>query len=406
MGPRVSAGSRGVPSIVFARASGCNVWDVDGNRFVDLAAGFGSLLLGHSHPVVVRSLAVQSERLLQSMGDLFASDARIALLEQLTARFPAAPHQGILGQSGADAVTAALKTALLYTGKPAVIAVEGAYHGLSYGPLAACGLRGSYRTPFASHLNPHVRWVPFLSSEVELDVLGQALARGDVGALLIEPVLGRGGVRPIAREVLVRAMELAREAGALVIADEIWTGLGRSGEFSYALACGAAPDIVTFGKGLGGGLPVSAAMARAEVMAAWSQEREVVHTSTFAGAPLACATAIATLRALEELELIDRSREIGTYWKRRLVEVLTPLGVEVRGHGLMLAIDFGARPGAASRAMGALLERGFITSTGGGGRDVLVLTPPLIVERALLDAFCDVVAEVAPAVLQASPVAD
>ena len=160
--------------IVYASAKGCNVLDVDSNRYLDLAAGFGAMLLGHSHPSVLRMLDFQSRRLLMALGDVFPADDKIALLERLAALHPDPNARVILGQSGADAVTAALKSALLFTGKPGVLAFGGAYHGLSHAPLAACGLRESYRAPFAAQLNPHVRFADYPAQDEDLDrVLSQ-----------------------------------------------------------------------------------------------------------------------------------------------------------------------------------------------------------------------------------------
>ena len=144
-------------TIVLSQGKGCNVIDVDSNRYVDLAGGFGSLLLGHSHESIVRAMELQVPRLMQGLGDVYPSDAKIGLLARLAELHPAKHAQSILGQSGSDAVSAALKTAALATGRPGVVAFSGAYHGLGYGPLSALGLRASYREPFAAQLNPHVR---------------------------------------------------------------------------------------------------------------------------------------------------------------------------------------------------------------------------------------------------------
>src|SRR6185295_2973320 len=166
--------------------------------------------------------------------------------------------------SGADAVTAALKTALLFTGKPGVIAFEASYHGLSYAPLAASGLRASYRKPFAAQLNPHVCFVPYprdvSDAELVLERVRFELVQSNVGAVLIEPLLGRGGCVVPPADFLPELGQLARAAGALTIADEIWTGLGRAGKLLFSLSDGFVPDLVCLGKGLGGGLPVSACL--------------------------------------------------------------------------------------------------------------------------------------------------
>ncbi|HXS19012.1 MAG TPA: aspartate aminotransferase family protein, partial [Polyangiaceae bacterium] len=394
MGPRSSGGRRS-PSIVLSQGKGCNVLDVDGNRYVDLAAGFGSLLLGHAHSAVLRAIEIQSGRLMQGLGDVYPSDAKIGLLDRLARLHPDPSAQVILGQSGADAITAALKTAVLATGKTAVLAFKSAYHGLSYGALGVSDLRPSYREPFVDHLARDVRFVPYPASAAEaqqsLDECKRQLADGRVGAVLIEPILGRGGVVCPPAGFLTELSELARLHGALLIADEIWTGLGRAGFWlSHQREAGFFPDLICLGKGLGGGLPISACVGRGRVMQAWSCDQEVVHTSTFAGAPLACTAALATLDVLSRHGLIESTRSLGQTWINSLRELLrdTPI-TDIRGSGLMIGIDATQIPGGAGALQRALLERGFITTTGGGRRDVLVLTPPLIINHDLWMAFED-----------------
>jgi 4-aminobutyrate aminotransferase/(S)-3-amino-2-methylpropionate transaminase len=380
-------------SIVYAQAKGANVVDVDGNRYVDLAAGFGALLVGHGHPSILRVVALASERLLQALGDVHPSDAKIALSERLAALFPEPGARVILGQSGADAVTAALKTAVLATGRPGVIAFRGGYHGLSYAPLAACGLRDGYREPFAAQLGAHVTFAGYPSNVEEgartLSDVESALSSDDVGAVLIEPVLGRGGCVVPPPGFLVGLQRLAREHGALFVADEIWTGLGRTGSLLRSTAEGVVPDVVCLGKGLGGGLPMSACIGSDAVMRSWKREPEVVHTSTFAGAPLAAAAAIATLDIVSREDLCARSANLGAKWLSAIQEGLADApGVAcVRGAGLMVGVDLGARPLAASHAARRLLEHGYIVSTGGGDREVIVLTPPLNIAEPLLFGF-------------------
>ncbi|HEX2669218.1 MAG TPA: aspartate aminotransferase family protein [Polyangiaceae bacterium] len=394
--PRHEPGDLRAPpaGIVYASAKGSNVIDVDSNRYVDFAAGFGAMLLGHSHPSVLRMLDFQAQRLLMALGDVFPADAKIALLERLAALHPDPNARVILGQSGADAITAALKSALLFTGKPGVLAFGGAYHGLSHAPLAACGLRESYRAPFAEQLNPHVTFVDYPARATDLDrVLSEvrgALSNGTVGAILVEPILGRGGVVVPPPEFLPELGKLARESSALSIADEIWTGLGRSGKMLYSASAEFVPDLLCLGKGLGGGLPISAVIGRGQVLEAWRRDAEVVHTSTFAGNALACGAALATLDVISRERLPERATSVGA---RLLATLHTRLGrfskATVRGAGLMIAIDLGDRPGRATQLATRLLERGYITSTGGGRREVLVLTPPLTIAESLFTGFVD-----------------
>jgi 4-aminobutyrate aminotransferase-like enzyme len=398
MGPSEAApnvtgpGAHPTGSIVYAAAHGSNVVDVDGNRYVDLAAGFGALLLGHGHPAISRALSQQSERLWQALGDVHPADVKVALLERLAKLVGQPDAQGILAQSGADAVSAALKTAMLATGKPGVVAFRGAYHGLSYGPLAACGLRSGYREPFAAQLNPDVRFVDYphdaVSAQVALGAVKRELSSGGIGAVLVEPILGRGGCVVPPEDFLPELGRAAHGAGALVVADEIWTGLGRAGRWLYSPGGSDAPDLICVGKGLGGGLPISACVGTTRAMRVWCREPEVVHTSTFAGAPLACATALATLDEIDRGGLIDRSARVGEDWRRELTRRLAHLGgVEVRGAGLMLGVDLEQHGISAAHVAQALLRRGFIASAGGGGREVLVLTPALTVSATQLDVF-------------------
>jgi 4-aminobutyrate aminotransferase/(S)-3-amino-2-methylpropionate transaminase len=380
-------------SIVFATGYGSNVMDVDGNRYVDLAAGFGALLVGHCHRNITRAITLQAERLLLALGDVHSADAKVALLERLAELYPEPGARVVLAQSGSDAVTAALKTAVLHTQKTGVVAFEDAYHGLGYGALAGCGLRASYRAPFQAQLNPAVHFAPYPKSESDLkstlSSVRAGLAQGNIGAVLVEPILGRGGCIVPPPRFLPELRALAHERGALLIADEIWTGLGRAGKSLFSTDAAFAPDIVCIGKGLGGGLPISACLGRRSIMDSWRQPDEVVHTSTFSGAPLACTAALALLDVAERQRLAERSARVGGHFLNELKGTLAgvPAVAEVRGAGLMIGIDLGNRANGAVRLQRALLERGYLTTTGGGRRQVLILTPPLTIDERLLHSF-------------------
>jgi 4-aminobutyrate aminotransferase/(S)-3-amino-2-methylpropionate transaminase len=407
MGPRAAWSGLGPeleePSapgtIVYRAGLGSNLLDVDGNRYVDLAAGFGSLLLGHGASRVVEAVEHQVRCLSQALGDLHPSESKIRLLERLSERFGG--RQAILGQSGADALSAALKTAVLATGRPRVLAFAGAYHGLSYGPLALCGLRESYRAPFAAQLNPSVNFVEYPSDGPTLARALAAVRRELEGAVVFEPILGRGGCIVPPTEFAPRLAELCRQHGSLLVADEIWTGLGRAGHWLYSM--GVEADLVCLGKGLGGGLPISACLGRRELCAAWSRAEEVVHTSTFAGAPLACASALATLATLDNEGLVARSQRVGAEFRRALGAAVKSSGTElvreVRGAGLMIGIELRPAQGVAIALCRELLGAGYIASLGGGLRDTLVLTPALDISERLLEsfvtAFADALARVA-----------
>jgi 4-aminobutyrate aminotransferase/(S)-3-amino-2-methylpropionate transaminase len=387
---RDAAGGEDMAPIVLARGRGSNVWDADENRYVDLAAGFGALALGHGASAIARATGAQAERLVQGLGDLYASEVKLELLERLARLHPGTSPRVMLAATGADAVTAALKTVQLATGRPGVVAFEGAYHGLGYAPLAACGFKESYRAPFAAQLNPHVWFAPYPRVEGDLDralsAVDAALATGAVGAVLVEPILGRGGCVVPPRGFLAALHERARARGALLIADEIWTGLGRAGRLVRSLD-EVEPDVLVLGKALGGGHPIAACVAPEGVAAAWARADEVVHTSTHAGWPLGCAAAIATLDAIHEQRLDRRSREVGARFATSLRAALAgaPGVRDVRGEGLFLGVEL-ASGALGLRALRAWLERGYVATTGGAAHEVLVATPPLTIAEAQLEA--------------------
>lgn len=384
--------------IVYASSNGSNVVDVDGNRFVDLAAGFGAILLGHQAQRPARSLEMQAQRTWTGLGDLYPADAKVAMLERIVSLYPKGGARALLCQSGSDAVTAAVKTAVLHTGRPGVVAFEGAYHGLGYAALAACGYRESFRAPFNGQLNPHVRFAPYPNHEEMLDVALQTvhdqLARGDVAAVLVEPILGRGGCVVPPQAFLPELARLAHEAGALLVADEIWTGLGRAGAMLACSRVGVVPDVVCLGKGLGGGLPISACLGSEEVMDAWRRSPGVVHTSTFQGNALACSTGVATIDTVRVKKLDERAARVGEAFRTWLRATVGPLPqVEaVTGDGLMtgVALDSGRTAAGVQRI---LLQRGYIVVPGGADGSVLTLTPPLTIHEDLLDGFVDVLAD-------------
>jgi 4-aminobutyrate aminotransferase/(S)-3-amino-2-methylpropionate transaminase len=379
--------------IVYARGAGANVVDVDGNRYVDLVAGFGALPLGHGAREVLRAAHSAEHKLGLALGDVYSADVKVALCERLAKLFPEQGARVMLGLSGGDAVTAALKTAVLATGKPRVVAFAGGYHGLSYAPLAACGLRPSFRAPFEAQLGHFVSFAPYPVVHGDIDraveTVRGILRSGGCGAVLVEPLLGRGGC-VVPPDGFLQALRAAcDEAGALLVVDEIWTGLGRAGSWLSSADEGVVADVVCVGKGLGNGYAISACIGRGTVMKAWrAHGGGALHTATHFGAPPACAAALATLEAIERGRLVARARRVGAKWRRGLARLTGKLGVrEVRGRGLMVGVELeggGARALAVARG---LLERGYIVLTGGGDGDVLTLTPPLVIEESLLAAF-------------------
>ena len=411
--------------VTWSRARGSNVVDADGNRYVDLTAGFGVASVGHRHPRVVEATEEQAGRMVHGMGDVHPPDRKVELLERLASLSPWPEPKAILGLSGSDAVEAALKTARLATGKPGVLAFTGAYHGLGYGALAVTdGER--FRRPFRDQLNPHVvragyphPYRPpsrpgFPDPPADPDAVAAAAledvrrtldtaAGRRVGAVLIEPVQGRGGEVVPPPGFLASLADLCRDRELLLIADEVYTGFGRTGRRFACEEEGVRPDLMCVGKSLGGGLPLSACVGPGEVMDAWPEsDGEALHTQTFLGHPLACAAALATLEVIEEEGLTRRARVLGRRWRSELESMATahPSVGEVRGRGLMLGLDLirdrmTRRPDGetARRAVRAALRRGWIVLAGGPEGNVLSLSPPLTVSEELLEGATEMLDE-------------
>lgn len=379
--------------IFWERASGSNVWDADGNRFVDLGAGFGVANVGHAHPRVVSALREQSKRLLHAMGDLHPATVKVELLEALVRRFPGGgPARAVLGSSGSDAVECALKTAQLATGRPGVVAFEGAYHGLGYGALDTTW-RPLFRESFAARLPGATAFARFGDAD---DV--RRAARGSrvpIGAVLVEPIQGRGGERIPPDGFLRELRTLCDAEGWLLIADEVYTGFGRTGRWFACEHEAVVPDLLCVGKGLASGMPISACMGSESVMRAWPDSNgEAMHTQTFLGHPPGCAAALASMAVLEDEKLVSRAAEVGAVALAELRRALAGrAGVrDVRGRGLLMAIecDTGER---ALRACGDALRHGVIVVPSGESGEVIAITPPLSIERDLLSLALGIVAD-------------
>jgi len=406
------------PPIFWTEARGANVRDADGNVFLDLTGAFGVAVAGHANPVIGAALAYQASRLVHGMGDVHPPEIKVRLLERLARLSPWEACRGFLANSGSEAVEAALKTALLATDRPGILAFEGGYHGLTLGSLAATH-RADFRAPFAAHLHGGVKFAPFpdVLPDVHRDggpdaagsaalarvdeLLAEAEAEGmPVGAVIVEPIQGRAGVRVPVPGFLAGVAKRARAAGALVIHDEIFSGLGRTGRNFAAAWEGpeAAPDLVCVGKSLGGGLPLSACLGEASVMDAWPRsEGEALHTSTFLGHPLACATALAFLDLMETGGLMSRALELGDRIRQDLSTALQDVTAlrGLRGRGLFLGLVLdgdGAPPLAGVRVAEEALRRGVIVLPAGPCGEVVELSPPLVLTDAQAAAAVEIVA--------------
>ena len=397
--------------VFWERAEGVNVWDADGNRFLDFTAGFGVAGLGHSAQPVRAALQEQSGRLLHAMGDVHPAETKVELCEALGeitfGRWGAGRGKVILGNSGSDAIEAALKTAVLHSGKPGVLVFEGAYHGLGYGALEASALE-FFRAPFAAQLGRFASAVPYpycfrcpfghgggfaleggefpnCSSACLEDLhrrIAHELQRREIGAILVEPVQGRGGDIVPPKDFLRLLRRVCDEEKILLIADEIYTGLNRTGRLFACDHSDVVPDIICLGKALTSGFPLSACVGRADIMDAWPESAgEALHTSTFLGNPLGCAMALASLREHAKPETADKVRAAGRHLRCVLEKIRSPHLGQVRGVGLLVGLELVDSRGApdaatAGHCVAAALREGLLLLAGGPHGNVLSFAPP------------------------------
>jgi 4-aminobutyrate aminotransferase / (S)-3-amino-2-methylpropionate transaminase / 5-aminovalerate transaminase len=403
----------GAVPIFWEEARGANVRDADGNVYVDLTAGFAVAAAGHANPRVAAAIAAQAARLPHALGDVHPAAAKVTLLERLASLAPAGLDVGILASAGAEAVEAALKTALLHTGRPGIIAFEGGYHGLTYGALAVTG-RAGFRQPFEAQLFAGVRFAPFPTTAAghrhaagaalaAVEAAVQDAARGPcpIGAVLVEPVQGRGGIVVPPPDFLPGLRVLCDHLDLVLIADEVYTGLGRTGRWFACDHWSVTPDILVLGKALAGSLPLSVALGGRDIMDAWPPSTgEAIHTSTFLGNPVACAAALAHLGEIEERGLVGRAGWLGDRVAGRLrawVEAV-PEAAEARGLGLLQGVELvevgsGRVPatGLAGRVIAAAQRRGVLLLAEGAHGNVLAITPPLTIGEDQLDHALDIV---------------
>jgi acetylornithine/N-succinyldiaminopimelate aminotransferase len=369
------------PPVALARGAGATVWDVDGREYTDLLGGIATTILGHAHPKVVEAITKQAATL-GHVSNLAMHEPGVTLAERLL-EIAGRPGRVCFCNSGAEANEAAFKISRL-TGRPQVITAEGAFHGRTMGALALTG-QPSKAAAFAP-LPGGVSYVPY----------------GDVGALtgaiseqtamvLLEPMLGEGGVVPAPAGYLSAAASAAAASGALFAVDEVQTGTGRTGHWFAHQADGLQPDLITLAKALGGGLPLGACLAfgdAADLMTAGS------HGSTFGGNPIAAAAALAVLDTIRDEGLLERAKEL----EHRFTAAIEGLGhagiASVRGRGALLGVVLTDDVAAALEAQ--LRETGFLTNAVAPG--VLRLAPPLILSDEQVDTF----AAALPAALDAA----
>jgi acetylornithine aminotransferase len=359
--------------VTLVRGEGCRVWADDGTPYLDLLGGLGALSLGHAHPRWVQAVT-EAARTIGLTTNLVTTRPQAALADRLASITSADDATVFLSNSGAEANEALLKLVRkhgLAAGRPVVVALAGSFHGRTIATLAATG-QPAKRAPF----EPLVDWIRFVPPG-DVAAVDAALAPGDVAAVLLEPILGEGGVVPLDAAYLRAVRERCDEHGALLAADEVQTGSGRTGRWLALDAAGVRPDVVTLAKALGGGLPIGAVVARRSLAFAPGE-----HGSTFGGGPVPCAAALAVLDTIEADDLLANVAAMGALLRDEVAR-LAPAGVlaEIRGDGLLCGFRMHG-PDAPS-VVQALLARGVLAST--AGPDVVRLTPPFTIGADEID---------------------
>ena len=352
--------------LTIVRGEGATVWDTEGRAYIDCIGGHGVAVVGHSHPRLVQAIQRQAERLIICPGTL-DNDVRDAYLARLISRTPPGLDYAFLANSGAEAVEAAIKLARLATGRTRLVATMRGFHGRTMGALSLTWNK-KYRAPF-SPLVPDVVHIPY----GDLDAAREAIT-AETAAIIVEPVQGEGGVRPAPEGYLQGLRAICNETGALLIADEVQTGFGRTGTLFAVEHWQVVPDILCLAKGIAGGVPMGAVVVNARVAQAVKPGH---HGSTFGGNPLACAAALAVLDIIEKDGLVEAARQKGTWLLQHLQRIEHPRVREVRGLGLMVGIELRER---ATPYLRALQEKHRVLALP-AGPNVIRLLPPLVISQ-------------------------
>ena len=354
------------------RGEGTTLYADDGTEYLDAGASYACVPAGHGHPAVTEAVVDQLRELTFVQGS-YPTDARDAAYAALADVAPDGLEDVWLCNSGTEANEAALKFARHATGRETIVSTMQAFHGRTMGALAATW-KSAYKDGFGP-LAGGVEFVPYGDADAMADAVDD-----DTAAVIVEPIQGEGGVNPAPEGYLEAVRECTAEAGAAMIADEIQTGLGRTGSFWATEAAGVTPDIVTAAKGLANGLPVGATLC-----ADWIAEDAGDHGSTFSGGPAVCAAVTATLDAIAEGDLAANAADVGGYLSRALADRLGDAARDVRGAGLLLGVE--VRRGANPALRDLALEHRVLALP--AGRTVVRLLPPLVLDREAADRIVD-----------------
>lgn len=367
------------------KGEGVYITDHEGREFLDFLGGYGVFSLGHRHPKVVQAVKDQLD-LMPLSGKTFFGPRQAELAKRLAELAPKGLDYTFFCNSGAEAVEAALKFARAATGRTKFVSSQGGYHGKTMGALSVTG-REKYQKPFEP-LVPGAFFVPY----GDFDAL-RAAVDSETAAVILEPIQGEGGIHLAPPGYIAEARALCDKFGALLILDEVQTGLGRTGTLFAAEHEGVSPDLMPLAKALGGGvMPIGACMGTAEVWEKVFSSNPLAHTSTFGGNPLACAAGIAALEVTLEENLCERALTVGERIMQGLSGIEGGLVSEVRGRGLMIGVEF-SRDEVGELVIAQMVKRGLIAAYTLNNPRVIRLEPPLIITEAEADKAVGIVKE-------------
>jgi len=364
--------------IALAKGEGEFVWDAEGKKYIDCTTGVGVAILGHAHPAVVAAVSAQAAKIMTCYQPFYHEER--GRLEQKLVQLFGGSGKVMLSNSGTEALECAVKLARRHTQRKGFVAAMNAFHGRSSGALSLT-FKDKYRAPFEPLLSPVAR-----VRYNDVEALKNAVTN-ETAAVFLEAIQGEGGIRPAKPEYLKAARDICTDKGALLVMDEVQTGCGRTGKFFAFEHFGVQPDVACLAKGLGGGVPIGATIAREEVASFTPLE----HGTTFGGNPLACAAANAVLRTIEGERLLQKVSENGEYFMQKLQAALAAKSEyrEVRGMGLMVAVELKV---PSKEPLTALAHKGILALP--AGEQVLRFLPPFIISRGSLESVISAVAEV------------
>lgn len=404
----ISQGVGAMTQVYVDHAKNSEVWDVEGNRYIDFAAGIAVVNTGHCHPKVMQAVSDQISKFTHTCHQVLPYENYVRLAERLNDKVPGDfDKKTVFVTTGAEAVENAIKIARVHTGRSAVVAFGGAFHGRTFMGMSLTGKVEPYKKGFGAMM-PDVYHVPFpidlhgISTQDAMDALNKLfkadLDPGRVAAIIIEPVQGEGGFYPAPAELMRSLRKLCDEHGIVLIADEVQTGFARTGNLFAMEGYGVAADITTMAKGLAGGLPLAALTGKAEIM-------DAAHPGglggTYGGNPLGIAASNAVLDVIEEEDLCNRANELGSRLKQRLesIRANTPEMIDVRGPGFMVAAEFNTPDGSApnpdmtNRIRMEALKRGLILLTCGIYGNVIRFLAPITIQDDIFAEAMEILEE-------------